>query len=349
MQIKTASLPPNSNPILAPFEVRAMEHFSAYTYEYIRCFSLKAEKNWMEALLAKYSSVKRKGASSDGQRESDVESKTKKARKEEEKKDFKSDSGPPHFLVLGAQKAGTMAAVKNLNNHPEVFCLKEPHFFDLGWHSKSVQSYRNQFRGTGKKICGEKTPELIFVDECATRIKQVCPEAKFVLMIRDPIKRAYSAWNMNRNRDTEMSPFDVCVDRNLANINEYRSHGTAEYQYVQRGFYLEQIQRWMKVFPDKNQLLIVVAEHLRGERGKGEYNKIFNHIGARKLDSFEVEDEHIGTYGSGEGTASGKISNKVEAKLKKVYRDHNEALFKFLGFRIDEWIDCREESNSSSN
>lgn len=45
------------------------------------------------------------------------------------------DSTPtiPHFLILGAQKAGTMAAVKNLNKHPQINCLSEVHFFDLGW------------------------------------------------------------------------------------------------------------------------------------------------------------------------------------------------------------------------
>lgn len=245
------------------------------------------------------------------------------------------NGGPPHYLILGAQKAGTMAAVKNLNKHPEVFCLKEPHYFDLGWHSKSVQSYRNQFSGRGKKICGEKTPELIFVDECAHRIKQVCPEAKFVLLIRDPIKRAFSAWNMNRNRNIEQSPFDTCVNRNMMNLNEHRSHGTAEYQYVQRGFYFEQIQRWLKVFPDRNQLLVVVAEHLRGDRGKEEYNKIFKHINASELPSFEVEDEHVGSYG--EGKNSSTMSASVEAKLRKVFAPHNEALFEFLGYRIPEW------------
>jgi hypothetical protein len=232
----------------------------------------------------------------------------------------KPDDGPPHYLILGAQKAGTMAAVVNLNKHPEVFCLKEPHFFDLGWHSKSVQSYRNLFSSSAsknKKIRGEKTPELIFVDACAPRIKQVCPSAKFVLIIRDPIKRAFSAWNMNRNRDIEQSPFDSCVNRNLANLREYRSHGTAEYQYVQRGFYLEQIKRWLEVFPDRDQLLIVVAERMRGETGAAEYNRIFKHIGASEVPEFVAEDEHVGTYG--EGKNSGEMSTSMLQKLKRVY------------------------------
>lgn len=49
------------------------------------------------------------------------------------------------FLIVGAQKAGTMAAVKNLNKHPELFVLKEIHYFDLGWHSGTPEKYRNAF------------------------------------------------------------------------------------------------------------------------------------------------------------------------------------------------------------
>ena len=291
----------------------------------------------MEEMLAKYKGTKRKAAESSSVGRAAGEVGMKSAKKESKNElRCKPDGGPPHYLILGAQKAGTMAAVRNLNKHPEVFCLKEPHFFDLGWHSKSVESYRRQFAGRGKKICGEKTPELIFVDECAHRIKQVCPSAKFVLLIRDPIKRAFSAWNMNRNRNIEQSPFDTCVNRNLQNLNEHRSHGTAEYQYVQRGFYLEQIQRWLKVFPDRAQLLIVVAEHLRGERGKAEYDRIFTHIGASESSSsFVVEEEHVGSYGEGKNSAT--MSVTIEDKLRKVYASHNEALFEFLGYRIPEW------------
>ena len=129
-----------------------------------------------------------------------------------------------------------------------------------------MRSYRSQFSAQVRKSVVKKLG-TIFVDHCAIRIKQVCPKAKFVLMIRDPIKRAYSAWNMNRNRNTEMSPFDVCVDRNLANLDEY---GVMAQQVpvCTEGFYMDQIKRWLGVFPDRNQLLVVIAEHLRGEGAK---------------------------------------------------------------------------------
>lgn len=46
------------------------------------------------------------------------------------------DSGVPHFLILGAQKAGTMAVVKNMNKHPDINVISEVHYFDLKYHTR---------------------------------------------------------------------------------------------------------------------------------------------------------------------------------------------------------------------
>ena len=171
------------------------------------------------------------------------------------------------FLIIGAQKGGTMAAVKNLNKHPDIFVLSECHFFDLYW-DMGLNWYRRNLR-SNKKIVGEKTPELIYVDDCAARIKEVCPDSKFILFLRDPIKRfsltnvlllltssiisrAYSSWNMQKSRGQEELPFDECIERELTTMmGQMRTFGTAEYHYIQRGFYLEQIERFLAVFPNR--------------------------------------------------------------------------------------------------
>jgi hypothetical protein len=170
-----------------------------------------------------------------------------------------SESGPTtdakrsnllDFLIIGVQKAGTMAAVKNLNKHPEIFVCREPHFFDLYW-DMGLDWYKNKLRST-KKFIGEKTPELIYVDMCALRMKQICPDARFILMLRDPVKRAYSAWNMQTGRNMEELSFGECIDRELNTMmGEKRVFGTAEYHYIQKGFYMDQIERFLKVFPDR--------------------------------------------------------------------------------------------------
>lgn len=248
--------------------------------------------------------------------------------------------GPPHFLIVGAQKAGTMAAVKNLNKHPQVSCLSEVHYFDLGWHSKTKTAYRDLFRGP-KTMLGEKTPELIYVDECLVRMRSVLsPTTKFIFFVRDPIKRAYSAWNMNRSKDRESSPFDDCIDANLRNLGEYRSYGTAEYHLVQRGFYMDQIERFLKVFPDRSRLLVVVAEHVKTDP-QTHYNRMFDFLGVDVSPSEGMcyEDDHVGQY-------SAPMGKGVKDKLKKVYQSHNERLFGWLGYRIPEWEGGQDGSSS---
>ena len=289
----------------------------------------------MSALLDQYS----RNASKRKRDDSEVNGSNKLASRSSSSSSSSSSSNElPHFLILGAQKAGTMAAVKNLNKHPDIHVVSEEHYFDLGWFQRSKKSYLDLFKQSPKSIQGEKTPELIYVDECALRIKEVCPNAKFILFLRDPVKRAFSSWNMNRSKSRETEPFDVCVERNLQSLNEYRSYGTAEYHYVQRGFYLDQIERFLKVFPDRSKLLIVIAENIRKDP-QAEYGKIFEFLGAKNI-TFEAEDEHIGSYGT-------KLSTQVAQKLRNIYKPHNEKLFTFLGYRIPEWESAIESDNQS--
>ena len=255
------------------------------------------------------------------------------------KRDINGNGKPlVDFLILGTQKSGTMAAVKNMNKHPDVFVLKECHYFDLywdmgvNWYRKQLFNSNNVNYNKNKTIIGEKTPELIYVDDCALRIKQICPNANFLLFLRDPVKRAYSNWNMQvpGGSGVEELSFSEAIDRELNTLmGEKRVYGTALFHYIQRGFYLDQIERFLKVFPDKSKLHIVIAEHMRS-KPKETYDKIFEHIGAKPF-TFEAEDEHIGSY-------KAPMSEKTKEKLIKVFAPQNERLFKFLGYRIPEWL-----------
>jgi hypothetical protein len=116
-----------------------------------------------------------------------VEDPTPTKRLRQENEVAETHSKVVDFLIVGAQKAGTTALVKNINKHPDVFCKNECQFFTFCW-GFGVDWYRQQLQST-KPIIGEKTPELIYCDDCAPRIKEVCPDAKFILCLRDPIKR----------------------------------------------------------------------------------------------------------------------------------------------------------------
>lgn len=133
---------------------------------------------------------------------------------------------------------------------------------------------------------------------------------------------------MNKNKNRETLPFEESIQRNIDNLNEIRSYGTGEYHYVQRGMYMDQIERFHSVFPDRNKLLVVIAERIHNHPTE-EYSRIFKFLGAESF-KFLAEDEHIGTYSSA-------MNLKVEDKLRKFYKSHNERLYQYLGYRIHEW------------
>ena len=129
----------------------------------------------------------------------------------------KNNNKGPDFLIIGVQKGGTVSAVVNLNKHPDVFVHTEIHYFDNLWNIMPKQWYYDMFMKSNKLVKGEKNPELIYIDDCAKRIKKVCPKTKFILLLRDPIKRAYSGWNMNVNEKKETRSFKECIENNIAN------------------------------------------------------------------------------------------------------------------------------------
>jgi len=248
-----------------------------------------------------------------------------------------SSSRVVDFLIVGAQKAGTTALAKNLSKHPDIFVKNECQFFTFCW-GFGVDWFREQLRSQ-KPVIGEKTPELIYCDDCAPRIKEVCPNAKFILCLRDPIKRAFSSWNMEIETKRETLSFSECIDRELATMmNEKRTYGTAEYHFVQRGFYMDQIERFQKHFPDRSQMLIVIAERLKANPTE-EYSRIVKFLGVKNF-TFTVDDDNVGEYRAGT-----TIPPQYLQKLKEIYAPHNQRLFAYLGYEIPEWSEERQTGN----
>ena len=238
------------------------------------------------------------------------------------------------FIIIGVQKAGTSAAVVNLTKHPDIWLKPgQVHYFDR-WYPKGVKHYRDLMRPdkSGVKLVGEKTPTYIYCDGCMERIKELAPKTKFLLFLREPTARAYSHWNMVRNNMKEEDlPFAECVDRELTTLmKQPKTFGNALSHYVQRGFYMEQINKFLKVFP-REQLCVVIAERIRAKPVE-EHQRIFDFLG---VDTVEIaaEDVHLGKYKEGAKEAT----DKAQVKLKELYRPHNECLFEWLGERIPEW------------
>ncbi|WP_340679170.1 sulfotransferase [Paraglaciecola sp.] len=106
----------------------------------------------------------------------------------------------PHFICIGAQRAGTTWLHNCLDEHPEIYvpATKELHFFDR-YYSEGLESYKAHFttelRGDAK-IWGEITPNYYQEPNALERIRQDIPNAKIIYILREPVSRAFSQYQL---------------------------------------------------------------------------------------------------------------------------------------------------------
>ncbi len=173
------------------------------------------------------------------------------------------------FLIAGTQKGGTTALAQFLARHPQIFIArqKELHFFDTDRFFRGGAPdyawYHQHFEASdGFLAVGEATPIYMYWPAAAARIHAYNPAMKLIMILRNPIERAYSDYIMERKRGFEYWPFRWAVRcerlRSLLSPPTWRRL----HLYTGRGFYTRQIQNLLRYFP-REQMLFLKTEELR--------------------------------------------------------------------------------------
>lgn len=179
---------------------------------------------------------------------------------------------PPRvsFIVIGVQKAGTTALFDYLADHPalNLSTVKEVHFFDdesVDWAAPDYGAYHAHFDLARSGLMGEATPIYIYWPNSLERIRAYNPQAKLILMLRDPVERAFSHWRMETSRGVETHPFAWCIRQGRQRLFDAEPWGHhREFSYVERGFYGEQVDRLFALFP-RDQVLVLPQDTLRAD------------------------------------------------------------------------------------
>lgn len=158
----------------------------------------------------------------------------------------------PNFLVIGAAKAGTTWLYSCLYEHPEIYLpdIKELHFFSYeSVYQKGFDWYESNFSDvTVEKAVGEISPSYLPLKSTAERIYNYNPDMRLIVILRNPIDRAYSHYCMAmRTNKVEKN-----IDKGLS-LNS---------PYVQWGLYHEQITRFMELFP-KSQIKVLLFDDIK--------------------------------------------------------------------------------------
>jgi len=212
------------------------------------------------------------------------------------------------FIIIGVQKGGTTALFDYLSDEPGVSLsrAKEVHFFDdesVDWSAPDYGRYHARFDPEARELHGEATPIYVYWPNSLERIAAYNPAVRLILLLRDPVERAWSHWRMEFARGAETRPFGWCIREGRARLLEAEPWGHhREFSYVERGFYGEQVERLYGLF-DPAQVLILKSVDLRAEPNAvlGQVNRFLGlappapvtprdvHVG-QEMDGLEPED-----------------------------------------------------------
>ena len=191
----------------------------------------------------------------------------------------------PDFFILGAQKGGTTSLYYYLVKHPSIVPAwrKELFFFsNSNNYQKGLSWYRGQFPFKIRRyyaehirkqdfITGEASPNYLYFPNVPKRVAEICPQAKLIVLLRNPVDRAYSHYRHQVAREREKLSFEdatACEEERIGGDAEkmvidenYYSYNYDQYSYLARGVYVDQLQRWFRWFP-REQFLIHKSEDL---------------------------------------------------------------------------------------
>lgn len=199
----------------------------------------------------------------------------------------------PNFIIVGSGKSGSTSLYNYLDQHPEIFMsrVKEPGYFE--WYGKKPnfngpkdsihinsyavydeKDYLNLFKASREhKAIGEATVRYFVSDKAAQRIKGRIPDCRIIILIRNPISRAFSSYQMAvRDRDEQLSFLDAVKAK-----KERQRNNWARPCYLTAGYYTDNIKKYQGLFGSENVLLLFTED--LNTKPTSVLNKIFKFLG----------------------------------------------------------------------
>lgn len=226
----------------------------------------------------------------------------------------------PSFLIIGVPKAGTTSLAAYLDEHPDVFISrkKEVHFFDRHY-DLGLDWYRDHFAASDRAAAiGEATPTYIYNDAAIPRIAEALPDARLIVLLRNPVDRAYSNYWYQRSLGYERRGFAAAVDQEMQDPN------VKPFRHLRRGRYLPYLERVCQYMP-RGALHVALFEDLR-DHPKEVFGDVCRFI--------EIDDATIPTVvGRVEKQTTLLRSDRLRASILK------HKVWKRLPERFTYWID----------
>lgn len=250
----------------------------------------------------------------------------------------------PSFIIAGFPRCGTTSLYNYLILHPSIVPAqrKEIRFFNqnfgigLNWYklffptSFSKYKLNNKFRKDF--MAGDGSGTYVHHPLSPIRIKNSIPDVKIIILLRNPIERAYSQYYHNSKQGIESLSFEKAIENESKRIEgewermkkekgdySFKYHN---FSYLSAGIYVDILKPWLETFSEK-QILILGSEDMN-ESPQKIFNKTITFLNLLSYDFSKFE-----RYNFYDDRPS--MSNQMKKKLYEFFKPHNLRLYKFLG------------------
>lgn len=252
----------------------------------------------------------------------------------------------PDFVMVGAQRSGTTSLFRALMSHPQVSrpsVHKGVNYFDLnyfrGWnwylgHFPLAPSMGLRSAGADGPKVFEASGYYLYHPFALERMSRDLPDVKVVVMLRDPVERAYSAFQHELARGYEWESFPTALDleepRLVGEVDRMRRDPTYEsfnhrhHSYLHRGHYADQLERTFSLFPHE-QVHVMVSEAFF-ENPADEFAALSDFLGLRprthaRFDRYNAQPRSA-------------MDAATRERLHAYYAPHDERLAELLGRKL---------------
>jgi hypothetical protein len=216
----------------------------------------------------------------------------------------------PSYFIPGVEKCGTTSLYKYMIQHPRIGTsqTKESFFFDRNY-KKGLQWYKGFYQ---EPNCIDATPTYYRKDEYLKELSKIQP-AKYIVILREPIARFESAWNMNLQNGWDHRSFPEIFGDEFPNVLD---------GYIGQGVYHRRLQSMIHILGREN-IHVMFLENLI-EDPRGEMNRVFNFLGLHQCFVSRLPPQKKGKYVK-------RLKDNEINMLRMVYDPANEDLSKLLG------------------
>ncbi len=252
----------------------------------------------------------------------------------------------PDFLIIGAQRCGTTSLHEWLARHDAVRFPrlgKGVHYFDTASH-RGERWYRAHFptrrsidqlrREHGAAAVGEASPYYLFHPAVPERVAALDAEIRFIVVLRDPVSRAWSHYLHEVRRGHEHRTFEAAIKAEADAVDQvpasdlgrrgFVSYEHQHHSYVARGRYAEQLARWFDVV-GRERGLVLVNHELFASDGSG---------GKAVLEFLGLPAADLGAFPRENATTGGSMSDEARALLTERFADEAMRTSEILGREI---------------